>query len=142
MCGFDRPPAVCYKGNDVRFRRMPYLTVFVAVMFFASSAAAAARACIVDLPGQEHVAVRALDAEGNEHLCPQSDDVARCLTHCTQSYKSDVQQFSADVPLFVLAPAPAVFHAPIQARPKLVIVALVPHIVGPPLTILYRNFRN
>ncbi len=44
--------------------------------------------------------------------------------------------------LLVLAPAPAVFHAPLQATPKLVVLALAPHIVGPPLTILYRNFRN
>lgn len=121
---------------------MRYLTYFLAAMFIASNASAAARACVVNLAGQEHAAVRALDAEGDEHLCPQSDDASGCLTHCTQSYKNDQQQFSADVPPLVLAPAPAVFHAPVQAAPKLVVLALAPHIVGPPLTILYGNFRN
>ncbi len=121
---------------------MPYLTVFVAVMLFASSAAAAARACIVDLAGHEHIAVRALDAQGNEHLCPRSDDAVRCLTHCTQIYKGGVQQYSADASALVLAPVPAVFHAPIQAKPKRVVVVLAAPIVGPPLTILFGNFRN
>ena len=121
---------------------MRYLTYFVAAMFIASNAAAAARACVVNLAGQEHVAVRALNAEGDQHLCPQSDDASGCLTHCTQSYKSDQQQFSPDVPVFLSAPARAVFQAPIQAQPRLVVVALAPPIVGPPLTILFGNFRN
>ncbi len=121
---------------------MRYLIYFLAAMFIASNAAAAARACVVNLAGQEHAAVRALDAEGDEHLCPQSDDASRCLRHCTQSYKSDQQQFSADVPVFLSAPALAVFQAPIQAQSRLVVVALAPPIVGPPLTILFGNFRN
>lgn len=128
----------------MRFRRMRYLTCFLAAMFFASNAVATARACIVQLAGQEHVAVRAHNAEGDAHLSPQSGDATGCLTHCTQSYRSDKQQFSADVPLLVLAPAPApaVFHTLVQAQPRLVVLAMAPHIVGPPLTILYRNFRN
>jgi len=88
------------------------------------------------------MAVRALDAEGDEHLCPQSDDAARCLTHCTQSYKNDEQKFSADIPTIALAPFLTVLHVSFQAKPKVVVVALAPPIVGPPLTILFRNFRN
>lgn len=121
---------------------MRYLTLFLAAMFFASNAAAAVRACMADLAGQEHVAIRALDAEGDEHLCPQSEDAGRCLTHCTQSYKSDEQRFSADVHAVALAPALAVLHVSFQAQPKPVVVASAPPIVGPPLTILFRNFRN
>ena len=121
---------------------MRYLTFFLAAMFFASNAAAAVRACMADLAGQEHIAVRALDAEGDEQLCPQSDDAGRCLTHCTQSYKSEEQKVSADVPVVALAPSLAVLHAAFQAQPKPVVVASAPSIVGPPLTILFRNFRN
>lgn len=121
---------------------MRYQTFFLAAMFFASSAVATARACMADLAGQEHLAVRALDAEGDEHLCPQSDDAGRCLTHCTQSYKSDEQRFSADVHAVALAPSLAVLHISFQAQPKPVVVASAPPIVGPPLTILFRNFRN
>lgn len=140
--GFDLGAVTSYTGNDVRFRRMRHLTLFLAVMFFASNAVAAARACMADLAGQEHVAVRALDAEGDEHLCPQSDDAGRCLTHCTQSYKSDEQKFSADVPAVAPAPFLAVLSTSFQAQPKLVIVTSAPPIVGPALTILFRNFRN
>ncbi len=121
---------------------MRYLTFFLAAMFFASNAAAAVRACMADLAAQDHVAVRALDAEGDEHLCPQSDDAARCLTHCTQSYMSDEQKFSADFPVLALAPVLTVLHAAFQAQPKLVVVAAAPPIVGPPLTIRFRNFRD
>ncbi len=121
---------------------MRYLTLFLAAMFFTSNAVAAARACMADLAGPEHVAVRALDAEGDEHLCPQSDDAGRCLTHCTQSYKSDEQRFSADAHVIAVAPFLVALHVSFQARPKLVVVASAPPIVGPALTILFRNFRN
>jgi hypothetical protein len=121
---------------------MRYLTFFLAAMFFASNAVATVRACVADLAEQGHMAVRALDAEGDEHLCPQSDDAARCLTHCTQSYKNGEQTFSADVHVVALAPFLAILHVSFQAKPKLVVVASAPPIVGPPLTILFRNFRN
>ena len=121
---------------------MRYLTFLLAAMFFASNAIAAARAYVVQPTGQEHAAMRALDAEGDGNPCQQSNNAARCLTHCTQIYKNHEQQFSAEVPPLVLAPAPAVFHAPLQPTPKLVVLALAPHIVGPPLTILFGNFRN
>jgi len=121
---------------------MRYLTFFLAAMFFASHAAAVVRACIADLAAQEHIAVRELGAEGYEHQCPQSDDADRCLTHCTQSYKNDEQKFSVDVPAFAFAPFLTVLHASFQAKPKAVVVASAPPIVGPPLTILFRNFRN
>lgn len=121
---------------------MRYLTLFLAAIFLASNATATARACIADLAAQGHVAIRALDAEGDEHLCPQSGDAARCLTHCTQSYKNVEQKFSADVPAVTFAPFLTVLHVSFQAKPKVIILASAPPIVGPPLTILFRNLRN
>ncbi len=78
MRGFDLRAAACYSENEVRFRRMRYLTFLLAAMFFASNAIAAARAYIVQPTGQEHAAVRAHDAEGDAHPCQQSDD-ASCV---------------------------------------------------------------
>ncbi|MHB8666019.1 MAG: hypothetical protein ACYC7B_00670 [Burkholderiales bacterium] len=121
---------------------MPYLTVFVAVMFFASNAAASVRACVVSVTAQQHAAVPALDVEGHAHPCSQSDDAAGCLTHCVQYYKSGGQQLAADVPVPVPAPAPAVFHASVRANPTRVVVALAAPVVGPPPTLLFGNFRN
>ena len=121
---------------------MRYLTYFLAAMFFASNAAAAVRVCTVDLAGQGHAVVRALDSECGGHPCPQSAAAALCLTHCTQSYSIGAQRLSADAPLLVLAPALADFHVPIQVQPKPIVLALALPIVGPPATILYGNFRN
>jgi hypothetical protein len=121
---------------------MRYLIFILAAMFFASNAVAAVRACVADLAGQEHIAVLALDAEGDEHLCPQSDDAGRCLTHCTQSYKSDGQKVSAAAPAVALALFPAVFQSAFQTTPKVLVAAWAPPVVGLPLRILFLNFRN
>lgn len=121
--------------------RMRWLVVLFAVMFLANSAVAAARACLVEFAGPAHGAIQLADAAGHEHLCPVSDDAARCLTHCTQSYKSDEQKlFWSDVPGVAVAPAPAVLR--VWFRPGPVVtppVSLPP--IGPPLTILFGNLR-
>ena len=140
--GFDQFAATCYTGNDVRFRRMRYLTLFLAAMFFASSAAAAIGACIADLAGHEHMAGHAPDANAGEPLCPPSDDAGSCLTHYVQSYQSDEQKFWADFPPAVPAPVLGVLHVAFQEKPKLLVMAAAPPIVGPPLTILFGNFRS
>ncbi len=118
--------------------------VVVSVMFLANGAAAAARACTVDLAGQEHAALQARDASGDEHLCPEADSATRCLAHCTQGLKSTEQKLVADHPAPVLfAPPFIVLH--VAFRPEqaaLVLASAPPPIVGPPLTILFRNLRN
>lgn len=121
---------------------MRYLTFFLAAVFIVSNAAAAARACRADLAGQEHIAARALDTEGDGQLCPQSDDARRCLTHCTQSYKYDGHKLSADFSAVAPPPFVEVFHVSFQAKPTVPALATAPPIVGPPLRILFLNFRN
>lgn len=123
----------------MKLRRMRYLVVFLAMMFLANGVAAAARPCIVELSGQEHAALRSEGAA--EHLCPLSGDAARCLAHCTQSHKGEEQKLWIDVSGLVPTPAasaPRVWFQPEAAVPPL---GLAPRVVGPPLTILFRNFR-
>jgi len=122
--------------------RIRYLVFFFAAMFLANSALAVVRACMVELAAQEHTAIRILDAGGDGHQCPEADSAANCLTHCTQSYKSDEQRFSFDSPTMAVAP-PLVLHRAWypHARRRLV-MASAPPVAGPPLTILFRNLRN
>ena len=121
---------------------MRYLISFLAAMFFASNAAAAVRACIADVGTQEHVAISAPAAAGAETPCPPTDDAGPCLTHYAQSYQGDEQKFWANFPPVVLAPVFGVIHVAYQAKPRLLVMASAPPIVGPPLTILFGNFRN
>jgi len=132
----------CYTGTDVRFRRTRYLILFVAAMFFASNVAAAVRACVVDLATQGHIAVSAPAAAPGESKCPPTDDAGPCLTHYAQSYQNDEQKFSLDVPSSALAPVLIVFHPFSRAKPEPDLRAAAPLFVGPPLTILFGNFRN
>lgn len=130
----------------MRFRRMRYLTLFLAAMFFASNAAAAIGACIAEFSGQDQMAGHAPAASAGEPagkpLCPQSDDVGPCLTHHAQSYQSDQEKIWADIPAAAIVPERTVVHLPFQVPPKLVVLATASPIVGPSLTILFRNFRN
>ncbi len=117
--------------------------VLVAAMFLANGAAAAARACTLNLAGQEHAPLQARDAGGDELLCPEADTATRCLEHCTQGYKSTEQKLAADIPAPVLfAPPFTVIHAAFRPAQVPLVVATAPPIVGPPLTILFRNLRN
>lgn len=120
--------------------RIRFLLVFFAAVFLANNAVAAARACIVELAGPEHGAIQLADAAGHEHLCPLSDDAARCLTHCTQSYKNDEQKFWTDVPGVVFASAPTFLRVWVHPEPVVTLIGSVPPI-GPPLTILFGNLR-
>ena len=125
---------------------MRYLTLIMAAMFFASNAVAAIGACIAELAGHEQMAGHALAAKAGESarksLCPQSDDAGACFTHYAQSYPGDEQKLWADVPAAALIPAHKLVHLEFQAPAKLVVLAAAPPIVGPSLTILFRNFRN
>ncbi|MDP2639964.1 MAG: hypothetical protein Q8Q16_04750, partial [Betaproteobacteria bacterium] len=121
--GFDQFVKTYYIGNDVRFRRMRYLTIFLAAMFFANNVVAAVRACVADGKTQEHVAISAPVAAGGEPLCPPSDDAGPCLTHYVQSYQNDEQKFWADFPPVVIEPVLGVLQIAYQARPKLLVIA-------------------
>jgi len=126
----------------VRFRRMRYLTLFLMVMFFANNAAAAIRSCVVGLAGRGPVAAHTLDTHAGDNPSPVSDESGPCLKHCVQSQQYDEQKTWADLPTPVLLRAPDALQLSIRAQPRLVVTAVAPPVVGPPLTILYRNFRN
>ena len=125
----------------MRLGRIRYLIVFFAVMFLANNAAAAARACMVALAAEEHTAIQVLDSGGDEHLCPEADSAANCLAHCTQSYKSDQQNVSFDVPAIVFAPPLSLHRAWVPIEPRRLVTASAQPVVGPPLTILFGNLR-
>jgi len=76
-----------------------------------------------------------------EHQCPSADDAGLCLTHCTQGFKSE-QRVSPEVPAVFVALPLFIPYARVEARPTIPVVAFAPKVVGPPLTILFRNFRN
>ena len=121
---------------------MRFLTLFLAAMFIASNAAAAVRACVADLAGQGHTAVRVLAAAGEEELCPQFGDAGPCPLHYAQGHQNYEQEFWADFTPAAPAPVLALLKGSFQAQPKLLVAASAPSIIGPSLTILYRNFRN
>ena len=125
---------------------MRHLTLFLAAMFFASNAAAAIGACVAELAGHKQMAGHALDARASEPaskpLCPQPDDTGPCLTHYAQSYHGDEQKSWAAVSAAALVPELGVVKVAFHALPKPVVLASARPIVGPSLTILYRNFRN
>lgn len=110
------PVTAQMSSTSVRF-----LVALAAAMFFANSFAYAARACL-ELPS------------------PALHDTGVCVTHCAQDFKSD-RRLSQEFPGPALAPAPVVPHASL-APPPAPLLALAPQIVGPPLTILFRRFRN
>ena len=121
---------------------MRYVALFLAAMFFANNVAAAVRACIADAVMPEHAVVAVETAAASHPLCPQQDESGPCPTHYAQSYPSDEQKawagFPRVVPVPVVAALPAIFHA----QPKDRFYASAPPVVGPPLTILFGNFRN
>ena len=130
------------QAAEMRPRRIRYLLVFFAAMFLVNNAVASARACMVTLAAEEHTAIRVLDTGSGENLCPEADDAAaNCLAHCTQSYKSDQQNFSFDVPAVVSAPPLSLYRAWIPIEPRRLVIASAQPVVGPPLTILFGNLR-
>ena len=121
--------------------RIRYLIVFFAAMFLANNAVASARACTVGPAAQEHTAIQVLDSSGDGHLCPDAGSADDSVAHCTQSYKSDQQNFSFDVPAVVFAPPLSVHRAWVPIEPRRLVIASAPPVVGPPLTILFGNLR-
>lgn len=126
----------------MKLARLRYLVVFFAALFVVNNAMAAARACMVELAAPEHTAIRVLNSSGDEHVCPEADNAANCLTHCTQSYKGDQQRLSFDAPTIAFAPPPSVHRVWFQAELDRHVLASAAPVVGPPLTILYLNLRN
>lgn len=124
---------------------MRLLNLFLAVMFFANNAVAAVRACSADHAMQGRAAISAPAGAADQAPCPQDDDAGPCLKHYAQAYESSQGNesclWNGFSPL-VFIPTLAVVHASIQASPKLVAVAAAPPRVGPPLTILFGNFRR
>ena len=108
-------------------------------MLVANNVTAAVRACTVELAGNEHVAIQALDAQGDQHLCPETDDATRCLAHCTQSAKSTQQNPTSDAPTLAVASIPGVFLVSFRPEPAASIAVSEPPVVGLRLTILFRK---
>ena len=99
-----------------------FLAALAAAMFFANGFAYAARACF-DRPS---VALH---------------DTGVCAMHCEQDFKSD-RRLSRELPAPALAPAPLVPPASFAPPPPAPVFALAPQVAGPPLTLLFRRFRN
>ena len=121
--------------------RIRYSIVFFAAMFLANNAVASARACTVGLAAQEHTAIQVLDSSGDGHLCPDAGSADDSIAHCTQSYKSDVQNLSFDTPAPAVAPPLLLHRVGGPVGPRRPVIASAPPIVGPPLTILFGNLR-
>jgi len=121
--------------------RIRYSIVFFAAMFLANNAVASARACTVGPAAQEHTAIQVLDSSGDGHLCPDAGSADDSIAHCTQSYKSDIQNLSFDTPAPAVAPPLLLHRVGGPVGPRLLVLASGPPIVGPPLTILFGNLR-
>ena len=124
----------------MKLSRIRHLLIFFAAIFLANNAAAAARACMVELAAQEHTAIQVLDTGGDKHFCPEADSAANCLTHCAQSYKNDEQKVSFDAPALAIAPPLSPHRVWFLAESRPLVIA-APPVVGPPLTILFGNLR-
>lgn len=140
--GVRRLAQRCIAGKGVRFRRMRHLALFLAVLFFANNAAAGVLACVAGLAGQGQLAVHASDGMAGAPACPQSDESGPCLVHYAQSHPLDEQNTWAGVATALLVPAQNLPRFAVPAQPKPLVLASAPPLVGPPLTILYGNFRN
>ena len=117
------------------------LLVFAAV-FFANNVAYAARAGLSALAEHEHALLGHSNAAAVAHECPSADDPGICLIHCTQGFKNSEQKVMQEIPGVPLAPGASLSHPPFRVESAGPVAALLPHFVGPPLTILFRNFRN
>jgi len=113
-----------------------------AAIFFANNVAYAARAGLSALAEDEHALLGHFSTVAVDHECPSADDAGICLIHCTQGFKHSEQKAFAEIPGAPPAPRGFVFHAPFRAESAASVASLPPHFVGPPLTILFRNFRN
>lgn len=121
--------------------RIRYLLVFFAALLLANHALASARACMAQLAAQERTAILAPDCGGVEHSCPEARIAADCLAHCTPSYKSDEQRPLSDFPASAIAPPSIPNQGEFLPVPGWRVTAPAPPVVGPPLTIRFRNLR-
>lgn len=126
----------------MRFKRIRFLIALVAAMFLANNVAVAARAFITGLSGQDITEVQMLDATGVGHLKPVDDDHALCITHCARSDQNHEQELATNAFKIAFLPALFVPDFPVEIKPAASVVALAPQAAGPPLTILFRNFRK
>jgi hypothetical protein len=129
----------------MKFTRIRWLRALVAATFLWSNVTVAAHACITALAAQVHEAVALQDAvpehEGCAHEQPSPADPALCLTHCLQADEITAQKIIIGVPGAVCPPVLFLLSSSAHALPVAPVLALAVPIVGPPLTILFRNFR-
>jgi len=126
----------------MRIRWMRYWLAFFAALFVANNVAAAVRGCLLELGGTGHAAIQAQALAGNEPPCPVGEAAARCATHCVQSTKDDGQKFSIDVSAPVFAPPASGPGLWVQTAQRDLVIASAEPVFRPPLTILFRNYRN
>jgi hypothetical protein len=128
----------------MRFTRIRWFRALVAATFLWSNVAVAAHACIAAFAAQAQDAVAIQEREGCTHgqpAPPANGDQTLCFAHCLQSDKATTQKIWIDAPGIVSAPVLFVLRASGQASTADPVLALAVPIVGPPLTILLRNFR-
>lgn len=127
----------------MRFTRIRWFKALVAAMFLWSNVAVAAHACIGALAAQLRDSVSIQSHEGcvHEQPAPANGDQKLCFAHCLQSDEATTQKISIDAPGMVTSPVLLVLHSSDQASTFAPLRALAVPIVGPPLTILLRNFR-
>jgi hypothetical protein len=132
----------------MKFTRIRWFRALAAAMFLWSNVAVAAHACIAAIATQSQGAVGVqgaiLEHEGCAHersAPPANSDQALCFAHCLHSEEATTQKISIDAPCMVSAPVLLVLRASAQASTAAPVLTLAVPIVGPPLTILLRNFR-
>lgn len=133
----------------MRFTRNRWFKALVAAIFLWGNVAVAAHACIAAFAAQvqEPVAVQDVmpDAAQEHEACVHGQqapaDPALCFAHCLQGDQVTAQKISIDMPGAVCAPMLFVLHPLGRVAPAAPVLALVAPSVGPPLTILFGNFR-
>jgi len=124
----------------MRFKRTRYLIAFFAAMFLANSVAAAAHVSFAPLVGEVPAAAGELAGVGGDNFMEPGTD--SCLDHCIQAYTHQDQHFATAVSPGIAAPVRFAAYRSTRAAPGNPVIARAPMILGPPLTILFRNFRN
>jgi hypothetical protein len=129
----------------MRFTRIRWFKALVAATFLWSNVAVAAHACIAALAAQDAVVAQSAMPEhegcAHEQPAPVNGDQALCFAHCVHGDQNSAQKISFDLPGAVCAPVLYVLHSSVQASTAAPVLALAVPVVGPPLTILLRNFR-
>ena len=122
--------------------RLFCIFALVAGLFVANSAGAAAPGCdtVIGPATPASVSVPdATDARASGHV-PGTDML--CAVECAQSGSVLAQPLAASIFESSPAVAPAATVATVRFEVASLRVPLPPQVVGPPLTILFGNFRN